>query len=273
MPTRPKRSVADTIIDFAKEESGGGGGIRIKEGTYRAKIIKAVPTVSTEKGTDGLQVVFQILEGKYKGKKITDNLWVAPKAFSRFRVLLEACDAEVPKKIKLSSIAAAVKGATLYIEVQDEEREGYKTRSRVTFEGFISEDDYDPDVDDDAEDDDEVEDLDDEDEEEEEGNADELDEMDRAELKAYIKEQELEVTVRKSMSDDDLREAIKEAQGEDEEEEEEEEEEPEPPKRRRRKRAPVEDDEEDEAPPKRRSRSRKKKTQDEDLDELDLDDL
>lgn len=59
---------------------------------------------------------------------------------------------------------------------------------------------------------------DDEDEEEDEKPAkkapkreeDEFDDMDRTELKAYINENELEISVKKSMSDDDLRDAIRE---------------------------------------------------------------
>lgn len=48
---------------------------------------------------------------------------------------------------------------------------------------------------------------------------DELDGLDRSELKKYIKENELEVTVKKSMSDDDIREAIRAAQKSDEDDE------------------------------------------------------
>lgn len=73
----------------------------------------------------------------------------------------------------------------------------------------------------------EEEDEDDEEENEEEG--DELDSMDRSELKTFIKENELEISVKKSWSDDDIREKIREAMG-DEEEAEEEEEKPAPKK-------------------------------------------
>lgn len=48
---------------------------------------------------------------------------------------------------------------------------------------------------------------------------DELDGLDRSELKKYIKENELEVTVKKSMSDDDIREAIRAAQKSEEDDE------------------------------------------------------
>jgi hypothetical protein len=67
----------------------------------------------------------------------------------------------------------------------------------------------------------EPEDDEDEDEEDEAANG-ELDDLSRAELKKLIKEEGLEVTVKKSMSDDDLREAIVEQRDEMEEEDEEE---------------------------------------------------
>lgn len=64
----------------------------------------------------------------------------------------------------------------------------------------------------------EDEDEDDEDDEDDsDSDDDELDGLDRSELKKYIKENELEVTVKKSMSDDDIREAIRAAQKSDEE--------------------------------------------------------
>lgn len=64
----------------------------------------------------------------------------------------------------------------------------------------------------------EDEDEDDEDEDDDsDSDDDELDGLDRSELKKYIKENELEVTVKKSMSDDDIREAIRAAQKSDEE--------------------------------------------------------
>ena len=61
------------------------------------------------------------------------------------------------------------------------------------------------------EEDSEEEETDDDDSEEEETDGDEFDDMDRKELKHYIKENELEITVKKSMSDDDIRDLIREA--------------------------------------------------------------
>ena len=71
----------------------------------------------------------------------------------------------------------------------------------------------------------EEEETDDEDDsEEEETDGDEFDDMDRKELKRYIKENELEITVKKSMSDDDIRDLIREAVADSDDEDDSEEE-------------------------------------------------
>ena len=76
------------------------------------------------------------------------------------------------------------------------------------------------------EEDSDEEDSDDEDDsEEEETDSDEFDDMDRKELKRYIKENELEITVKKSMSDDDIRDLIREAVADSDDEDDSEEEE------------------------------------------------
>lgn len=54
-----------------------------------------------------------------------------------------------------------------------------------------------------------VEEPEEEEDEDEEEEGDEFANMDRTALKAYIKDNELEITVKKSMSDDDIREAIR----------------------------------------------------------------
>ena len=79
----------------------------------------------------------------------------------------------------------------------------------------------------DSEDEDsEEEETDDEDDsEKEETDGDEFDDMDRKELKRYIKENELEITVKKSMSDDDIRDLIREAVADSDDEDDSEEEE------------------------------------------------
>lgn len=66
------------------------------------------------------------------------------------------------------------------------------------------------------------------DEDDDKEGEDELEDMDRSELKAYIKEHELDVKVTKKMEDDDIRQAIRDAEAEEGDDNEEENEEPEP---------------------------------------------
>ena len=78
----------------------------------------------------------------------------------------------------------------------------------------------------DSEEETDEDDSDDEDDsEEEEEETDEFDDMDRKELKHYIKENELEITVKKTMSDDDIRDLIREAVADSDDEDDSEEEE------------------------------------------------
>lgn len=58
------------------------------------------------------------------------------------------------------------------------------------------------------------------DDEDDDDDEDELDDLDRDELKAYIKENELSVKVTKSMDEDDIREAIREAEGDEDDDDE-----------------------------------------------------
>ena len=77
----------------------------------------------------------------------------------------------------------------------------------------------------DSEEEEAEEETDEEDSDEEETDSDEFDDMDRKELKHYIKENELDITVKKSMSDDDIRDLIREAVADSDDEEDSDEEE------------------------------------------------
>jgi hypothetical protein len=86
--------------------------------------------------------------------------------------------------------------------------------------------DEDEDEDEDADEEDEDTGEDEEDEEDEDEDEDEeesLADLDRAGLKAFIANLELDIRVKKSMSDDDIREAIEEAQADEDEDEDEDE--------------------------------------------------
>lgn len=180
------RSVEDFLVDFSKEEQSEGAGAHYKPGTYKVRIVAAKTGISENKSTPYLELTMAFKEGTYakRKKKIKERLYNTPKAMRRFRLLLQAVDLSVPAKLNLTKIAPKLKGKELYVEIDDEPaREGYEDRgprSRVAFEGFISEEDYDPDVDEDEEDDEDLEEEDEEDEEEDE-DEDEDDEEDEDE--------------------------------------------------------------------------------------------
>lgn len=138
-------------------------------------------------------------------------------------------DEEKPKK-------KATKKVTKKVEVDDEddedtdtddeeeEEEKPKKSSKKSAKVEEEEEDDEDEDNDDSEDD--------EDEEESE-DGDKFDDMDRKELKSYIKEHSLDISVKKSMEDDDIREAIRKAEAteepdaeDDDDDEDDEEEEP-----------------------------------------------
>lgn len=107
-----------------------------------------------------------------------------------------------------------------------------------------------------SDDDDDDEDEDEDEDEDSDSEDDEFTDMERDDLKKYIKKNGLDITVKKSMSDDDLRDAIRAAvKSEDSDDEDEDDE-----------------DEEDEKPAKKSAKKSSKKSKDEDEDDDDSDD-
>ena len=110
------------------------------------------------------------------------------------------------------------------------------TKKFATKSSKKQEDDDEDDTDDEDEDEEETE---EDDEDEDEDESDEFDEMERDDLKKYIKKNKLDIKVTKTMSDDDLRDAIREKvnasedeDGEDDEDEDEDDTEEEAPKKK-----------------------------------------
>lgn len=237
-------------VNFKDVESSGR--VRIPEGDYKAKCVAN----KQDESKDGNPMVvwdWEIIEGKQKGKKLRDYAPLSSKGLWKLKSILEGMGVTVPNRAVNINLDKYL-GEEVGITVGDDEYGG-RISSKVS--DYFTTDALDEDGDE--------EDLEDEDEEEEdedeEEEGDELDEMDRSELKAYIKENELDVSVKKSMDDDAIREAIRAAEGEEDEDEEEEDEEPEPPKRK--------------AKAKKSSKSKKRKDDDDDeeIEEIDLDEL
>lgn len=230
MAKKSKGSSGTLRIDFSKEVEGGGGGVRIPENDYKGQIVKIKKIRSSEKDTPGLAVTVKVTEGKFKGKKLTDRLWITPKSLWRVRSLLEALGLSVPKKVVNIPIKKII-GKEVGMTVIDDEPYNGRIKSKIgdfvdleTLADLDDEDDEDFDEDEDDEDEDEdsddSDDDDDDDEDEDEDEDDDLEDMNRKELKEHIKENKLKVKVTKKMDADDIREAIEEAQGDGDDEDE-----------------------------------------------------
>lgn len=200
-----------------------GGGEPIPKGVYLCTIESCAVTKPQGKD-ERIEAVYVIKDGDQKGRKLFDYVNLVSEAAAwKVREFLEATGIVSDKKEAGEFDPAKLVGDEINVRVihQPDNRPEHAGEMQHRVGGIFSPD---------------GEEAEDEDLEPEEPEGDEegdeeidLDEMDRPELKKLIKERELGIVVKQSMSDDDIREAIAEALNDDEEPEEPEAEEPEEP--------------------------------------------
>lgn len=203
---------------------------RQPEGDYKGKIVKVEDVKAKD---DTPQWLYTIEVGKgvypYYCKHQENQFW-------KIRNLLIAAGKNVPKK-RINVDPNSIVGREIGVTLEDAEYEG-RPQSDIAAVLPLSEldaddlDDEDEDGISDADDDDDepappkgkkkpqpADDDEDDDEpvaasddEDDDDSGDKFDGMDRTELKQYIAKSKLDVTVRKSMSDDDIRVAIRAAE-------------------------------------------------------------
>jgi nucleolin len=270
------------VIDMTNVKDGGNfNKRRMPAGDYPARITKVEDAKS--KADDQFQWLFTIAVDNggtypYYCKLQENQLW-------KIRNLCIAAGMNVPKK-KLKLDPEKLVGKRIAVTLEDDEYEG-KAQSVVQATFPLSElDDYagddDDAVGDDADDEDEEEEVqpppkkkakskpapepeeDEEDEEEEvedeeDEEEDELAGLNRDQLKRRLRKASPGVKISRKQTDDDLRDAIRAAEGGEEEEDDEE-------------------DEEEAAPPPKKKAGKKRSTKvedvtDDELDELDIDEI
>lgn len=218
--------ISNEVIDLnAAGEGGGGSRVRVPAGDYKAKI-KKVEYKTSGSGNPMFVWTFVGTEGKLKGKELTEYTVLKANSYWKLRDLIEAATGKIPKaaatRVLLEWCKKNVVGSEMGVTVGDDEYTNDKGKVTISskISDYMSLDDLSGEApEDDVEDEDA--DVEEEETEEEEEGEDSLAALDRKELKALVKEQELDVKVLKSMSDDELRAAIHSAQGDDEDEEEE----------------------------------------------------
>lgn len=261
------------VADFTKTKDGGGqfSKKRMPVGDYLAKVVKVEDAES--KKDHEFQYLFTIQLVKTPSAsypyycKITENqLW-------KLRNLLIAAGISVPKKrVKVDPNKAV--GRMIGVSLEDDE---YNGREQSVIERIFPAADLNDATDDDEGDDedqtDETEDdVEDEEPEVEEPEVDPVAEMTRTELKQAIKAMDDAATFKKSESDDDLRDRLRDLQTppaadlndlDEADDEADDEEEPPPPPKKAVKKAPV----------KKTAAKKAAAPVDDDIEDLDLDDL
>lgn len=234
-------------------DSSGGDFTLPKPGMYIAEIIEINVRKSEGPATKGqtmLEVVTKIVTDSQGKKKDIDGIgsqqwsYVFPEhepMEGQWRQFLEAVGLVKDGKETGTLDTDKLVGTKVQIRVKHEKDDEAAEGVRVRVAKFLplADDAAEPEEEDDDNEEEESEDEegDESEDEDEEGDEDEdededeetvdLSELDRAALKKFIKEEKLEITVKKSWTDDQIREAIVEAMSEDEDGEEEEDEEPE----------------------------------------------
>lgn len=109
-------SSSDVIkIPFDKEESTGGGRLRVPDGDY---LFECVNAEYGHAGTGNPQIrwTFKGVEGLVEGKQTRDRTMLMPKTLWTVRRILEAMGLEVPSKaigLKVSTVRGKRLGITL----------------------------------------------------------------------------------------------------------------------------------------------------------------
>ena len=198
----------------------GGGGEQPQPGTYNAEITEVEHRTERADGTkiDGKGDLHVVLDVGSDYARLHTYVGLYDATAWKLREFIDALDMSEKGSINTTKLV----GQKLRVLIAKDEYEGaYKARVKTFLKAKSDEDEDEEDVDeedeaeeeDEDEEDEEEDDAEEEDEEEddEEEDDDPLADLDRAGLKAYIKENDLEVKVLKSMSDDDIRDKIREA--------------------------------------------------------------
>lgn len=218
-------------VDFTNVKEGGNfNKARIPAGDYLAKVVKVEDAES--KSDQTFQYLFTIQIQSRPSSKLPYYCKLSENQLWKLRNLMIAAGLSVPKR-RIKVDPDRIVNKTIGVTVDDTEYDG-KEQSEITgvfpaselseeaSVDVVSDDDDADDSDDDGDlepvgtSDDEAEEAEeaeaeDEEEEEEEGETgDEYDAMDRNALKAALKKRDAEFRAKKSQSDDDLRDMLRE---------------------------------------------------------------
>lgn len=185
---KKRRSSKAVKVDLSGVESSQKA---IPEGEYVVSVNDA-SIESSSKGNDYIKFEFEVIEGSHKGAKLYHNCSLLPQSLFNLKNVLEALGFEIPTKafdLDLSDLL----GLECEVEVGHETYEG-KKKARIL--EFINPEDSDVEEDDDGEGD----------EDEEEDLEAALENLSKKELRALVKE--FEVDIESGSDKEDIIEAL-----------------------------------------------------------------
>lgn len=178
------------VVNLSGVEARKRKAVRLPEGNYRAKVVKA-ETFTSKQDNPGVRWVFEIVEGEGKGARFYHNTMLVEQSIWAFRGVLQALTPAV--KIKDSAMQIPLDklvNRTCAIELVDGEYEN-KLRSEINDvfheslledEAEEEEEEYEEDEDEDEYEEEEDESEDDEEEEDEDDEEDEEIDLDEDDL-------------------------------------------------------------------------------------------
>lgn len=125
-------------VDFSKADEATGFA-PIPDGQYKACVEK-VEERTTSTGSDMWSVEWRIVEGKYLGRKIFDNLVFSQKGMGRVKLMLKRMGFDVSGELDCQP--EMIHGKQLFISVYTDsyaDREGTERKvNRIVYDGFTS---------------------------------------------------------------------------------------------------------------------------------------
>lgn len=197
---RPSKKTSRLItVNFEGVESGGGS--NVPEGDYAATVA-SVEQYTAQSGFGAIKWVFEITEGRHKGKRLYYNTSLQEQALWNLRSTLDALGFETPESsydIDLDEVEGAEAGISVTIEEYTNDKGDTVDQSRIS--DIFSRDDLDGSGDDEENEEDEGEEEEGDEETEEEGEEGELSEEDvmsasLGDLEDIIESYELDVNLK-----------------------------------------------------------------------------
>lgn len=103
------------LTDVREFSGDGGGGPELPPGEYVLDLIHLEQGMS-KTNNPKIEVTFEVVEGEFAGKRITNNYSMQQKALGRWKKLAIACGAQITKIISSEFLGARIRATIVHNE-------------------------------------------------------------------------------------------------------------------------------------------------------------